>query len=305
ALQRPHCVILKAPSPVVTLGQRSDVALSVVNREPLPGAAQVQFVVSRPGQAAQEWHSLEAPSGAGIYDLGTVPVQTTDTAGEWRVVARLVCGGEVLAESTEALLALPLVDLTPAPCLGEPPDGFPQATDASAEDLVLVPTPRTLGASDWAGLLDGVAEGRTAVIGALHKRDELALRTLNDSGIPVRLHYGIGNWMGCYHWVPASGLFAGLPAGGLAGEAYVDVLPWYVMSELGGRVLAGCLRNTMTRFEPPAILWYSDIEVLPYGRGTLVFCQYRIFDKAHVHPVARALAANLILLARERRLYTT
>ncbi len=305
ALQRPHCVILKAPSPVVTLGQRSDVALTLVNREPLQGAAQVQVAACRPGQAAREWRSLETPSGAGIYDLGTVPAQTADTPGEWRVVARLVRGGEVLAESTEALLALPLVDLAPVPCVGQPLDGSPQATDASAEDLVLVPSPRTLGASDWVGLLDGVAAGGTAIIGALHQRDELALCALKERGIPMRLHYGIGNWMGCYHWVPASRLFAGLPAGGLAGEAYVDVLPWYVMSELGGRVLAGCLRNTQTRHEPPAILWYSDIEVLPYGRGTLVFCQYRIFDKAHVHPLARALAANLILLARERGLCTT
>jgi hypothetical protein len=34
-------------------------------------------------------------------------------------------------------------------------------------------------------------------------------------------------------------MFAGLPAGGLADAVYADMLPRYVLSELGGEVLAG------------------------------------------------------------------
>ncbi|HEX2171858.1 MAG TPA: hypothetical protein VHL09_05385, partial [Dehalococcoidia bacterium] len=111
------------------------------------------------------------------------------------------------------------------------------------------------------------------------------------------LHFGIGNWMGCYHWIPAGEMFEGLPAGGLAGEAYADVLPHYVMSELGGRVFAGSFRNTQTRREDPAMIWYSDIEAIPCGSGKLVFCQYRLFDRAGSNPLAGRLLRNLLRLA--------
>jgi len=112
------------------------------------------------------------------------------------------------------------------------------------------------------------------------------------------LDYGIGNWMGCYHWIPESSLFAGLPSGGLGGEVYADVLPWYCMSELGGTVLAGSLRNTQTRREPSAILWYSDIEAVCLGQGTLILCQYRAFGQARTNPLAARLVHNLIRLAQ-------
>jgi hypothetical protein len=105
--------------------------------------------------------------------------------------------------------------------------------------------------------------------------------------------------MGCFHWTPDSDLFKGLPAGGLAGEAYADVLPWYVMSEQGGEVFAGSIRNTQTRREPAAMLWYSDIEAVRFGQGTLFFCQYRIFEKAATNPLAAKMACNLIHLAQD------
>jgi hypothetical protein len=106
--------------------------------------------------------------------------------------------------------------------------------------------------------------------------------------------------MGCYHWIPAGEVFEGLPAGGLAGEAYADVLPHYVMTEMGGRVYAGSFRNTQTRREDPAMIWYSDIEAIPFGRGQLLFCQYRVFDRAGSNPLAGRLLANLLRLAKAR-----
>ena len=70
--------------------------------------------------------------------------------------------------------------------------------------------------------------------------------------------------------------------------------PHYVMSELGGDVLAGSFSNSQTRLEAPAILWYSDIERITLGKGCLVFCQYLIFDTPLADPLADQLLANLI-----------
>lgn len=87
-------------------------------------------------------------------------------------------------------------------------------------------------------LMAAVEAGGTTIVGPLHKRDEVASRQLHQCGLNVQLHLGIGNWIGSYHWIPDSDLFDGLPVGGLAGAAYVDVLLWYGLLEQGGEVLA-------------------------------------------------------------------
>jgi hypothetical protein len=223
------------------------------------------------------------------------------------VQARLVQAERVMAEACQHVLALPPVDWRVVPgeiaWLGPHLPLVEQAGWAAAGvgGLTVVGQPGTLGEDDWAALLEAVEAGNWAVIGPLHRRDEVALGCLRRRALPLALSLGIGSWLGCYHWQPASALFGGLPAGGLAGAPYVDVLPWYVLDELGGAVLAGSLRHTQTLQDPvPRFLWHSDIERVWLGAGALIFCQYRVFEQAHRHPLAARLLANLLNLAAQR-----
>lgn len=306
-LNRPQCLILHAASPVVTVGKRVEVALTLASRAPLGGTEQIQVTVEGPA-AMGGGFTRAATEGAGIRDLGAIAVETGEAPGEWRVSARLVRGDETLAESTEAILALPPADLKAAAAqirsLGDAPPAFAAGQEGGPactreeRRVWLAARPATLAERDWGRLLDAVAGGDVAIVGPLRPHDERALRLLRERGMNVRLDLGIGSWMGCFHWLRDPGLVAGLPGPGLAGEAYVDVLPWYVMPELGGDVLAGSLRNTQTRHQPPAMLWYSDVEAVGLGTGTMVFCQYRLFEPASRNPLAARLAYNLIRLAQ-------
>jgi len=306
-LHLPHCLVLKAAAPVAACGECVDVALTLVNRDPLHGGERVRVMVVDPAGSAVARHMRTAPPGVGINELGVFPVQTGELPGAYRVLAYLVRNGRVLAESSEVVLGYPAVDLSAlsadvltwgssAPGGAGGHTGPDEGTGGAR--VLLAAEPAALGEREWGRLLDAVAAGQVAIVGPMTARDDVALRALNEHGIPVQLHLGIGNWMGCFHWVPESDLFAGLPAGGLAGEPYADVLPWYAMSELGGDVLAGSVRNTQTRREPPAILWYGDVEAVGFGQGTLIFCQYRIFDKADTNPLAARLVQNLIGVAK-------
>ena len=232
-----------------------------------------------------------------------------DELGEYRIVAQLLRDQALLAETTETVLVLPPPSWSDIPdgitLLGASPVGEGAAPlfvhtplEENRKELVVAPIPGSLNRDDWDALLAAADAGGIGVIGPLRPEDELALSTLGERGVNVDLHFGIGNWMGCYHWIPAGEMFEGLPAGGLAGEAYADVLPHYVMSELGGRVFAGSFRNTQTRREAPAMIWYSDIEAIPFGSGKLFFCQYRLFDRAGSNPLAGRLLGNLLRLAR-------
>jgi hypothetical protein len=66
---------------------------------------------------------------------------------------------------------------------------------------------------------------------------------------------------------------------------------------MGGTVQAGSLRNTQSRQDAPSMLWYSDIESLDYGKGTILFCQYRVFENLARDPMAARLAENLLRYA--------
>ncbi|MBI4786419.1 MAG: beta galactosidase jelly roll domain-containing protein [Chloroflexi bacterium] len=280
-LNLPHCLVLKAASPVATLGETINVSCTVVSRLPLGGNEQVVVTVYDPTGARIASEVRRVAAGMGIKELGAISFKTTDTAGEYRVSARWMQGEQILAQSSETVLALPL-----------------EPTEENDERLLIAANPAALFEKDWEALFTHVETGGAAIVGPLHKRDEIALRALASHGLDIKLNLAIGSWMGCNHWQHKSPLFEGLPCGGLAGEPYVDVLPWYGLSELGGEVLAGSLRNTQTRLEAPAIVWYSDIERVRVGKGSVVFCQYRVFDKMKINPLAARLVRNLVREAR-------
>jgi len=118
-------------------------------------------------------------------------------------------------------------------------------------------------------------------------------------GVHIRLSPGIGSWIGCYHWIPGSRLFKGLPVGGIAGEAHVDVLPHYVLDEMGGKVLSGSFRTTWNRDQQKDVLWYSDVESIAISTGRIIFCQQLILNQNPDHPVALQLTNNLLQMVVE------
>ncbi|MGH2614579.1 MAG: glycoside hydrolase family 2 protein [Thermomicrobiales bacterium] len=286
-LNQPDCLILNAPVRVVTIGDRGDVTLSLVQAVPPESAEEVVVTVFGPDERILKTENYLVPPGAGIKELGRISFAAENGPGDYRVVAQLVRDGESLADTAESVLALPMVKIPTMPV-------------GDQDGLVVAHSPGSLSQHEWDALLAAADAGGVGVIGPLRPEDDLALSMLAERGVQVDLHFGIGNWMGCYHWIPGSDVFDGLPASGLAGEAYADVLPHYVMSELGGRVFAGSFRNTQTRREAPAMIWYSDIEAIQLGRGKLILCQYRLFDQADTNPLAARFLGNLLHLARAR-----
>ncbi len=305
-LNQAHVLILNISKTVTPQDSKLDLDLSLtlVNRTPLAGPDQISVQLFDPDGNEVFSVEQEAPQGAGINPLREIMLNPALHPGQYKLTARLLNYPHDCAETFRNFLVLPSVD-SESVYAGVQWIGTPLAQVSnfggisSVEDqkrLLVIAHPGTLTRMDWETMLAEVSGGKSAVIGPLRPSDEAALDLLASHGIIIQLHFGIGNWMGCYHWIPAGPLFSGLPRGGLAGEAYVNVRPRYVMSELGGEVLAGSFSNSQTRLEAPAILWYSDIERISLGKGCLVFCQYLIFDTPIADPLADQLLANLICM---------
>jgi len=307
-LNQAHVLILNIPKTVMLQNSKLVARVTLVNRAPLAGAYQISVQLFDSDGKELSSVQQDAPQGAGINPLQEITFNSALGPGQYQMKARLLNSPADCAETSRNFWVLPPVDMkdvcAAAQWIGTTPAwvsnfrGIP--SEENQKKLLLIPHPGSLTRADWEMTLAQVNGGRSAVIGPLHPQDEAVLDMLASHGITIRLHFGIGNWMGCYHWIPASPLFSGLPAAGLAGEAYVDVRPRYMMSELGGEVLAGSFNNSQTRLEAPAMLWYSDIEIITLGKGCLVFCQYLIFDAPTADPLADRLLVNLITMLQER-----
>jgi beta-galactosidase len=303
-LNQAHVLIVDIPKTVIPQDSALVLSLTLVNRTPLSGPDQISVQLLEPDGKEVSIFRQDAPQGAGINPLREITLDPTLRPGQYKLTASLLDGSDNCAETSRNFWVLPPVDLegvyAAVQWIGTPPAWVSNFGGiSSGEDqkkLLMIAHPGSLTSTDWEMVLAEVSGGRSAVIGPLRPQDESTLVLLASHGISIQLHFGIGNWLGCYHWIPASPLFSGLPGGGLAGEAYVNVRPRYVMSELGGEVLAGSFSNSQTRLEAPAILWYSDIERITLGKGSLVFCQYLIFDSPVADPLADRLLANLIAI---------
>jgi beta-galactosidase len=307
-LNQAHVLILDLPKTVMLLtDSKIALGLTLLNRTPLAGPDQISVQLFDSDGKEVSSVQKDAPQGAGINPVQEIVLNPALHQGQYKLTARLLNYPQDCAETSRNFWILPPVDsegvYTRVQWIGARPAGVSTFGGVPSEEdqkrLFVIAQPGSLTRTDWEKVLAEVSGGRSAVIGPLQPSDEAALDLLASYGITIRLHFGIGNWMGCYHWIPDGPLFSGLPGGGLAGEAYVNVRPRYVMSELSGEVLAGSFNNSQTRLEAPAMLWYSDIERIMWGKGSLVFCQYLIFDAPVADPVADQLLANLISMLQE------
>lgn len=301
-----NVIVLRAARPNAAIGESVAVDLTLVCRLPLRSDAQIQLSVLDPSLQEITRNLLPVPIHPGIHPLEGIRVELHQP-GTYQVEARLVQDGIALAEATETILALEGVVWqnlnVKARCLGRLPGPvtipcLSQDSPVDAGDdprsIYLAALPATLAAGEWETLCQAVESGRVAIVGALRPDYTTAINVFSRHGLNLKLHFGIGSWMGCYHWAPQSDLFAGLPAGGLVKKPYTGLIPKYVLSEMGGQILAGSLRNTQSRQEAPNMLWFSDIEVVRLGRGVVLFCQYRVFENLADNPLAARMAYNLL-----------
>jgi hypothetical protein len=311
-VNQPHVLITHAQQVTVELGETVTVDLTLVNRGPVTERGCIIVTVNDPqgGTVSSSMHEIALFEGIQYLDSLSIEILLP---GNYQLDARLEVNEEIQAESTETILALEPVDWNVLPAkltlFGQLPgtSGLRSILQGGSADqnagekpdtwLGVAALPATVSEEQWEALFKAVESGGAAVIGALRPENEAAILEFNRRGIKLELHPGAGSWMGCYHWIPDSDLFASLPAGGFAKRLYSEVVPKYVLAELGGDTLAGSLRNTQFRQEKPAMLWYSDIEVIPYGKGFILFCQYRIFELLERDPLADRLAHNVLRYA--------
>lgn len=308
-LNQPHCLVVEPGCTVATVGGTVLVSLARVSQEALPPGAHIQLWSENEQGEVLENLILPAGSQAGIHFYNETKFSFEDP-GRYRISVCLNTVDGNRAETSAPVLVLepdnPDQWMDRMSCVGahapifknSPPNGRPP-TWQELDLPLLIALPDSLTVGDWEKVLDAVRRGCTAIIGPLTPEDHLATELLSRLGVSIKLFPGIGSWNGFYHWIPGSRLFKGLPAGCIAGEEYIDVLPHYVLGEMGGEVYSGSFTTTTNIRQEKHVLWHNDIESINTGKGKIIFCQYRLFNQKPGHPVAMQLANNLLQMVIE------
>jgi beta-galactosidase len=237
-VNQPQILILNPHKVTATIGETVEVDQTLVMNAPTAGRGRMITTVEDPQGKPVFTATHELSLFRSIQPLASLQVELR-LPGSYQVSTQLVKDDQTLAESGVAIQAFDPLDWSDLPFSitgwGQTPDAPSFNTvlqkHEDSQDLKnktdhrinLISNPATLADQEWEALFAAVRSGEGAVIGALFPEDKEAIGAINRQHIKLDLHPGIGSWMGCYHWVPDSELFSGLPAGGFAKREYAEL----------------------------------------------------------------------------------
>jgi len=310
-LNQSHCLITAPHTTSLNPGGSTWIEVSLLNQAALDGTEQIVATIQNKAGDRMTRQLIQPVYPTGLHQLERIKLEASEGKDSYHIDIRLIRGQEVICEASETIHCLPRVQWDdnkwkislwgsmPPLLRGDDNKGFPEPGVSAKPDgqVMLAGLPSEITTEDWENILQAAGHGSKVIIGALTPEDKIACNALRRAGIPIELHMGYGSWIGCHHWLPKAELTENIPdCGGLAGELFTGILPRYILTELGGYVLAGSIRCSQNPDLPKTIGWRSDIEQVSFGKGKLIFCQYRLFEQAYSHPVASQMAYNLIKL---------
>jgi len=307
-LNAPILLVVRPETRGADSGSRVRVDFSVVSDNPLPKGTVTEYRIVRGTQAGRLWTPLKMANGTSSTEIGGLPAR-----GKTVVEARLRAGKKVLATDTTAIHSVDtsMRSQKSFAVYGEWPGLkgiFPSwLIPAEYSQFAVVVKPSKLKKGDLGKALDMARNGGKVVFMELEPADWAELRKFRDIPVKGELRKTISTFSGWFHWVRKMNILAGLPGlwpdepgKYLAGEPLADLVPVWSLPEPTGSatIYAGATGMNIRIMEPnaPAWHWYADIMEVPYGKGKLIFCQYRLLEAIETDPTARMLFYRLLLL---------
>lgn len=291
----------------VRVGETVDLRCTLVNEDGITGSAVLvwRLIDAAKHIAHEEMHAVRL-DGRPVQELPGLSVRP-EREGRHRFETRLRGDYRLLCQASGSLHAwneAPF-EAPAAPLLFRPADAqknaplLPAAGDENGGLWVL----RDAGAVDLPALARVLARVRSGGRMLLLELWEDALERLNSSGLlpfALSLRCAPSSWLGYAHVAQRHPTFTGLPGPGLLGrQEYAHVLARRSLVGLPGESIVVALSSTgleraqQQRIQPS--FWAgSDLHVVPFGSGQLVFSQFLLRQSAGRDPVADRLLRNLL-----------
>jgi hypothetical protein len=274
----------------VLCGSDANLRCVLVNDKRLTGPATLRWQVLDPAGSSGRGvlHNVRL-NGKQVQTLPALSISPRQE-GCYTLESSLWRGAEVLCRAQARLFAWEEPAQRPLP---------PETVGNPRAGLWLVQPGRT-GAEQMAPVLGQVRNGDVALFLELWEADAEKLNQIGLLPFALDLRAAPSSWLGYLHYAHAHPVFAGLPAPGLLGrQEYNEVLPRRSLIGLPGECVVvglsstGIERARLSRVQPE--FWAgSDLQVIPYVLGRLIFSQFLLRETVGRDPVADRLFSNLL-----------
>ena len=307
-LNAPILLVVRPESRGAESGTRVRVDFMAVSDTPLPRKTVAEYRVVRTTQPGRVWAPLTLSAGSSSTEIGDLPGR-----GQVVVEARLREGKKVLAFGSAGIHTVDasMRGQISFALYGEWPEGRRKYASclipAEYSKVAIIVKPSKLAKGELGKALDMARNGGKAVLMDLEPADLVELAKFRDFPVKGELRKTVSTFSGWFHWFRKMNLMAGLPGMWpdspgqfLAGEPMADLIPIWSLPEpeWSATVFAGATGINIRIMEPQAPNWHwcADIYEIPYGKGKLAFCQYRLLTAIETDPTARMLFYRLLLL---------
>jgi hypothetical protein len=228
-----------------------------------------------------------------IINLGEFTVQAPSKAGPHSLQVDLLSAGKVIHSLTEPLLVLDAAaDAMSAVCfLDEAESSSDAIKHISGKEKVIF----TSSISSWnEGILDRLAaairEGKTLFISDMNNDDIEAFNSCTAFGFQVEGHFTTGANGGSFHYLTDQNLVPHFGKEHILGCTASAIMPAMSLNELPK---ATVLARAVT-IEDGELRHGVDVQVIPFGKGKIVFCQYSLLDNLESNPLADHVFTHLV-----------
>ncbi|HPO14993.1 MAG TPA: glycoside hydrolase family 2 TIM barrel-domain containing protein [Candidatus Hydrogenedentes bacterium] len=288
--------------------QEIPVTILLANEDRLEGRADLSLQVIGPTNQVlwKKKRAVKIPKHG--KELWSGSIAASGSAGMHKLVVRLMQGMKILGENTlEFYVCDPAKKAETAICLLDPNNEWHDrcAPFATLESLmapvyVIPPLGNTIRAYPESDLMQILAQAEGGAVALFFEPpddwNDLAQR-LADS-LKATPKDAVGCFLMACHYAKLHPIFSGLPARGIMRQPYRNVIPSKTFLEVGDEDISGTF-DTIPIASGNYMMgetkwWGSDILVLRYGSGCIVFTHLRVMEHLGKDPVADRLFVNLL-----------
>ena len=301
--QAPVRPVLRVPKRNLTPREEVPVTVLLLNEHRLEGRVDLSLQVVGPTRQVlwKKKRSVKIPRGG--KELWSGSISASGSTGPHRFVVRLMKDMKCIAENSVEFFVFNPAERWDGQIHLLDRDGqwasgcSSMASLSSLQAPIHIETTRANNISAYpenelAQIIGQVKEGAVAIF--FEPPDDWNdLAQLIDPEISATSRPTAGPMGPTFHVAKLHPVFDGLPAGGLMGWPYRDLLPRKTFTERGEEEICDCFAHPGAG-EDGIVEVGNDILVRRYGSGRVVFTHFRVLDFLGTDPLADRLFVNLL-----------
>lgn len=257
--------------------------------------AEVQIKVLDSANKALSTQKKQIQGSTSMTQLGEFKVTAPSKQGNYTLLIELLSGNNVLHSAKEPLLILEdhdFKDAMKSVCFLDEAESTSDAIRhiAGKEKVIF-----TSSISSWnEGILDRLAasikEGKTLFISDMNTDDIDTFNSCAAFGFQIEGHFTTGATGASYHYITDRSFFPYATKTSILDCTASAILPSMSLNELPkGKIMARSVS-----IEEGDLKHGVDLQILPFGKGHMIFCQYPLLDNLENNPLADNFFAGLV-----------